>query len=242
MVCLDPVERTVQRDLKAEQAPTESQDPLVQQERKVNLASQDCQVIPDDKDPRARVDFLDSLEQTARKEQGALLVNLVLEDKEAQRVLEALEEPEVQQANLVQREQQAMTAPLAHLVREDLKDLRDQWASQDQRVLLDHLERTGFPDTLDNVERRVSKEKLAPQDQEVLLDLRDPLGRLVLLVREDILDPRAHLESRVFQALLARREQRVILDPKAPPVRTVPQAFAGSLESEGYPVPRAQLV
>ncbi|MEQ2239678.1 hypothetical protein ILYODFUR_006935 [Ilyodon furcidens] len=239
---MDHVERMVLKGLKAELAPMESLDPLAQQERKVNLGSQACQVIPEDKDLRARADSLDSLEQTARKEQGALLVNLVLEDKEVQRVLGVLEEPEVQQENPVPRAQQATTAPLARPAREDLKGLRDQWASLDQRALLDHLERTGFPDTLDSVERRDSKEKLAHQDQEVLLGLRDPLERLVLLVREGIPDPQAHLESRVFQALLARREPRVILDHKAPLVKTVPQAFVGSLEREVYPVLRAHLV
>lgn len=239
MACLDPVERMVLRVLKAELAPMESQVPLAQLEKRVNWGSLDCQVIQEDKDLRAQAVSLGSLVPMVKKEPGALLENLVQEGREVQRVLVVLEEPEVQQENLVPRAQQAMTVLQARLVREDLKGLRDQWASLDQRAPLDHLERMGCLDTLASVERRVSKEKLVHQAREVLLGLRDPLEKLVLLVREATLDLLVPPESRVFQVLLARREQREILDPRDPLVKTVPPGSVASLEREVYLVPRA---
>lgn len=229
----------VPRVLKAELAPTESQVPLVQLEKRVNWVSPDYQVIQEDKDLRAQVVSLGSLVLMVKKEPGALLVNLVQEGREVQRVPAALEEPEVRQENLVPRAQQAMTVLQARLVREDLKDLRDQWASLDQRAPLDHLERMGCLDTLASVERRVSKEKLVHQAREVLLGLRDLLEKLVPSVREATLDLLAHPESRVFQELLARREPREILDPRDPLVKTAPLASVASLEREVYLVPRA---
>ncbi|GLD55053.1 collagen alpha-1(XI) chain, partial [Lates japonicus] len=238
LACLDPVERMVLRVLKAELDPTENQVPLGLLEKRVNSVSQDCQVIQEDKDQRARAVSLGSLEPTARKELGVLQVNLVQEVKEVQRVLVVLEEPEVQQENQVPRAQQATTAPQAHLVREDLKDPRDLWASLDQRAPLDHLERMGCPDTLASVEKRVSKVKLVHQAQEVLSGPRDPLERLVPLVREVTLAPPVLQENRVFQVLLERREQRETLDHKDPPVKTVPLAFEVSQEREVYLVPR----
>ncbi|KAA8580958.1 hypothetical protein FQN60_013916 [Etheostoma spectabile] len=172
---------------------------------------------------RARVVSLGSLEPTARKELGASQANLGPEGKEVQRVLVGVEEPEVQQENLVLRAQQATTALQVGLVREGLKDLRDQWASLDQRAPL------------------VSKEKLAHQAQEVLLVPRDQLERLALLVREATLGPLAHRESRVFQVLLARRELRETPDLRGPLVKMVPPAFEASLEKEDYLVPHVYL-
>lgn len=239
MACLGPVERMVPRVLKAELAPTESQVPLVQLEKRVNWVSPDCQVIQEDKDLRAQVVSLGSLVLTVKKEPGALLANLVQEGREVQRVPVALEEPEVQQENLVRRAQQAMTVLQARLVREGLKDLRDQWASLDQRAPLGHLERMGCLDTQGSVERRVSKEKPVHQAREVLLGLRDLLEKLDPLVREATLDLLAHPESRVFQVLLARREPREILDPRDPLVKMVPLASVASLEREVCLVPRA---
>lgn len=239
---MGPVERMVLRVPKADLAPTETQVPLVLLEKRVNWVFQDCQVIQEDKDRRARVVSLGSLEPTARKEPGALQANLVQEGKEVRRVPVGAEEPEVQQENLVPRAQQATMALQAGLVREGLKDLRDQWASLDQKAPLDHLERTGCPGTLVSVVRRVSKEKLVHQAQEVLSGPRDLLERLVLLVREATLDPLAHLVSRVFQGLLARRERRETLDHRDPPVKTVLPAFEVSLEKEVYLAPRAQQV
>lgn len=242
LVCLGPVERMVLRVPKVELAPPESPVRLVLLERRVNWAFQDCQVIQEDKDLRARAVSQGSLEPTARKEPGALQANLVQEDKEVQQVLVGHEEPEVQQESLVPRAQQETMGLQAGLVREGLKDLRDQWASLDQRAPLDHLERTGCPDTLVSVERRVSKEKLVHLVQEVLSGPRDQLERLGPLVREDTLDPQAHPESRVFQVLLAKRELRETLDRKDPPVKTVPPAFEASLEKEVYLAPRVQQV
>lgn len=239
---MGPVEKTVLRVQKAELVPTESQVLLVLLEKRVNWAFQDCQVIQEDKDLRARVVSLGSLEPTARKEPGALQANLVQEGREVQRVLVGLEEPEVQQENPVPRAQQDMTAPQVVLVREGLKDLRDPWASLDRRAPLDRLERTGCPDTLVSVERRVSKEKLVHQAQEVLLGPRDQLERLVPWVREATLDLPVHPESRVFQVPLAKRERRETLDLRDPPVKMVPPASEASLEKEVYLAPRVQQV
>lgn len=242
LACLDPVERMVPRVPKAEPAPTESQVPSVLLEKRVNWAFQDCQVIQEDKDLRARAVSPGSPELTARKEPGASPAKLVQEGREVQRVLVEVEEPEVQQENPVPRAHQDTTAHQAVPVREGLKDLRDQWASLDQRAPLDHLERTGCPDTLVSVERRVSKEKLVPQAQEVLSGPRVQLERPVPSVREATLDPPVHPESRVFQVLLARRERRETLDLRDPPVKTVPPAFEASLEKEVYLAPRARQV
>ncbi|KAG7216742.1 hypothetical protein INR49_021125 [Caranx melampygus] len=176
----------------------------------------------------------------ANGEKGAR-VNLVQEDKEVQRVLVVLVEPEVQQENQVPRAQQATMALQAPPVREDLKDLRDLLASLDQRAPLDHLERMGCPDTLASAEKRVSKEKQVHQAQEVSSAPRDPLERPVPLVREATLDPQVHPESKVSQVLQARRERRVILDHKVPPVKTAPLAFEASPEREVYQVPRVQM-
>lgn len=242
LVCLGPVERMVLRVLKAELAPTESQAPLVLLEKRVNWVFQDCQVIQEDKDLRVQAGSLGFPEPTARKEPGVLQANLVQEGREVQQVLVGVEEPEVQPGNQVPRAQQATTVLQAHLAKEGLKDLRDQWVSQDQRAPLDHLERMGCPDTLVSVVRRVSKEKLVHQAQEELSAPRDQLERPVLLVREATLDPLAHPESKVFQVLLARREQREILDHRDPLAKTVPLVFEASLEREVYLAPRVQQV
>lgn len=239
---MGPAERTALRVPKAVLAPPESQVPLVLLEKRVNWAFQDCQVIQEDKDPRAQAVSQGSRVPTVRKEPGVLQANLVQEGKEVQRVLVGAVEPEVQQENQVPRAQQATTVLQARPVRGGLKDLRAQWASLDQRAPLDHLERMGCPDTLVSAEKQVSKEKLVHQAQEVLSGPRDRLERLVPLVREVTLDPLAHPESRVFQALLARREPRETLDHKDRPAKTVPPASEASLEKEVYLVPRAQQV
>lgn len=127
---------------------------------------QDYQATQDDKGRRAHLASQDSQEPTERKEPGVLRANPVQGGKEVQRVHVALAGQEVRQANQALRAQRAMTVLLARLAREDLKDPRALWASQDQRAPLDHLERTGCPDILASAERRDSKERLAPRVQE----------------------------------------------------------------------------
>lgn len=236
------VEKMVPRVLKVELDPMESQVLLVLLERRVNWASQGCQVIQEDKDLRAPVGSQASQELTERKEPGALLENLVQEAKEVQRVHGEPEEPGVPQENQDLREQQATTALQVHPERGDLKDLRDQWVFPDQKDPLDHQEKMGCPDTLDSVEKQVSKEKRVHLVQEVLSGPRDPLERPVLLVKEVILDPRDHQESRDFQVLEAKREPRETPALRDPPVKTAPLVFEGSPEREVFLVPQVRLV
>lgn len=165
--CSGPVERTALRVPKAELAPLESLVHLALLEKRVNWAFQDFQVIQEDKDLRAQVVSPASLEPTERKEPGASQENQVPEGREDQLVLVEPEEPEVRQENQVQREHQGMTVLQVHPGREGLKDLRGPWASPDRRALLVLQGRMDCPGTLVSVERRVSKEKLVHQVQEV---------------------------------------------------------------------------
>lgn len=224
LACTGPEERMGLRVQKAEPVLMESLVPSDLQEKRVNWEFQDYQVILEDKDPRAQVVSKGSLEPMERKEPGASQENLDPEDREDPRVLVELEVPGVQQENQVQREHQETTDLQARPEREGLKDLRDQWASQDQKAHLDLLEKMDCLDTLVSVERRVSKERLAPQVQEVWSGPRDRLERLVLLVREATPDPLVHPESRVFQEEPAKRELRETPDHKGPQVKTVPPA------------------
>lgn len=122
---------------------------------------------------------------------------------------------EVLQASQALRAQRATMVLPARLAREDLKDPRAPWDSPDRRAPLDHLERTACPDTLANVERRVSKERRVHLVQEGSSVLRVLLGRPVPSVREATPDLQVHPESRVFQALLARKEPRETPVPRA---------------------------
>lgn len=238
MACLGLVERTVLRVLKAGQVPTESPVPSVLLEKKGNWVFQDYQVIQEDKDQRDRVVSPDSREPMERKAAGAPPVNPVREGSEGQRVLVEDVEPEVRRANRALRARQATTDPRAHLEREGLKDLRDQWASPDQRVLQGLPERTDCPDTQDSVEKRVSKEKRVPQAQEVSLVPRAQLERRVPSEREATLDPRAHPVSRVYQVQLARRGQRETLGRRERLAKMVLQVCEASPEKGVYLAPR----
>lgn len=60
-----------------------------------------------------------------------------------------------------------------------LKDLRVLLGFQDQKALQDHLGKMACRDTLGNVEKQDFKARLALLVQEVLLDHRDQLVRLV---------------------------------------------------------------
>lgn len=137
-----------------------------------------------------------------------MLGNLVQEAKEVLRGQEGLGVPEVQLVNQVPRAHQAMTGHPVHLEREDLKDLRDLLVFQDQRVPLDHLARMGCLDTLVSEEKRVSKVKLVHLVLEVSSALRAQLERLVQLENEVTLDLQDPLENKVYQVLQARRVQR----------------------------------
>jgi len=242
LACWGHVERTDRRVLRADRAPTASLVPWVWQERRVNWVYQDYLDTQEDKDPRAPVVSLGSPEPTARKEPGALRANLVQGGSEVQRVHGADVGREVRQESQALRAHRVTMDHRAGLAREDLKDPRVQLVSRDQKAPLDHLERTGCPDTLASAEKRDSKERQALQAQAELWVPRDPLERPVPLAREATPDPQARLESRVFPAPLARREQRETQDPRERPVRTVPQVCEDSPEREAYLVPRVQLV
>jgi len=241
-VCWGRVERTDPRAPRAGRAPTESLVPWVLLERRVNWAFQDYQATQEDKDPRAPVASQGSREQTARKEPGALRANLVQGGSEVQRVHVVDAGREVLQASQALRAHRATMDHQAGLAREDLKDPRARLVSPDRKAPLDHLERTGCPDTLASAERRDSKERRALLAQAEWWDPRDPLERPVLSVREATLDPQAHPESRGFPAPLARREQRETQDPREQPARTVLRDYEDSPEREVYLAPRVQLV
>lgn len=129
--------------------------------------------------PLVPLDFLGFQVPMERKVHGAWLANRALGVSVVLRVLEVQGVQEVPRGNLVPRARQVVTAPLALLVKEALKDLRVQLDSLDQKALLDHLERMAFRDTLGNVERLDFKARPALLGQGVLLDHRGPPVRLV---------------------------------------------------------------
>lgn len=202
----------------------------------------DYQGTQEDKDPRARLDSQVSQEQTGRKEPGVSRANLVQGGNEVQRVHVVLGGQEVLQASQALRAQRATTDLLARLAREDLKDPRAPWASLDRRAPLDHLERTGCPDTLASAERRDSKERQDHLVQEEWSGLRVLPERRAPSVREDILDPQVPPESRGFLALVARREPRETQAPRELLVKTVPPGSEDSPEREVFLAQRVQLV
>lgn len=164
---------------KAVQVQLETQDPLVKQERRGNLGFQDCRDIQEDKVLRAPLDFLDFQVPTGRKVPGELLANRAPGVNVVQRVLEVPEVPEVLQGSLGQRVLQVVMVLLALQVKEALKDLRVQLDSLDQKAPLALLGRMDYQDTLGSVERPDFKARPVPLGQEVSLDLRDRLERLV---------------------------------------------------------------
>lgn len=164
---------------KVEQAQLETLVLRVKQARRGSLVFQDYQDIQEDKVQRVPLDFLGFQVPMERKVHGAWLANRALGVSVVLRVLEVQGVQEVPRGNLVPRARQVVTAPLALLVKEALKDLRVQLDSLDQKALLDHLERMAFRDTLGNVERLDFKARPALLGQGVLLDHRGPLVRLV---------------------------------------------------------------
>jgi len=234
--------RTDPRGQRAVRAPTESLDPWDWLERRENWVFQDYQATREDKDPRARLDSQGSQEPMGRKEPGVLRANLVQGGKEVQRVHVVLGGQEVLQASQALRAQRATTVHLARLAREDLKDPRAPWASLDRRAPLDHLERTGCPDTLANAERRDSKGRRDHLVQEEWLGLRVLQEKRAPSEREDTPDPQGPPESRAFLVLVARREPRETLDPKEPLVKMVPLGFEDSPEREVFLARRVQPV
>lgn len=164
---------------KGVQAQLETLAPLAKQERRENLGFQDCQAIREDKVQRVPLDFLDFQVLTARKVLGVSLANQAPEVNVVQRVLAVPEAPEVPRENLGQRVLRVVMALLALQVKEALKDLRVQLDSLDQKALLVLLGRMDYQDTLDSVEKLDFKAKQVPLGQEVWLDHRDRLVKLV---------------------------------------------------------------
>lgn len=206
--CSDPEERTGLRVLRVDRVPTVSPVLLVLLGRRANWVFQDCQATQEDKALRVLLDSQDSLGPMERREPGVWQANQVQGGNEVQRVHVVLGVQEVLLESQGQRAQRAMMVHQARLAREDLKDPRAPWVSQDRRAPLDHLERTGCLVTLASVVRRVSKGRPDHQDLPELLAHRDPLVRLAPSAREDIRDPLALLESRDFLVLLAKRALR----------------------------------
>lgn len=168
MVLLVQGEKMALKALKEDLVQTETLGLQVQLVKRANSVYQDCPVTQEDRVQRDLQVSLDLLEPTARKELGVSLASRVQGDNEVQRVHGALGVLEVLLENQVLRAQQETMVLPAHLVKGDLKDHRAQLVSQDQKAPLVLLERMGFPATLDNVVRLVSKEKLVPRVLEVL--------------------------------------------------------------------------
>lgn len=154
--------------------------------------------------------FLDSLGQTARKEQGELLANLALEGNVAQRVHVVAVVLEDQQESRVLRATQAMMDLPACQGSGDLKDHRDLSASLDPKDLMAHRGKMGCPVILDSGEKRASKERLDLRGLEEWLDHRDQLERQDQVESEDIPALLVHLVNKVYLELLEKRAERVI--------------------------------
>lgn len=181
-----------------------------QLERRENLEFLDCLVTLEDKGQRAPMAFLDSLGQTARKEQGELLANLALEGNVAQRVHAVAVVLEDQQESRVLRATQAMMDLPACQGSGDLKDHRDLSVSLDPKDLMAHQGKTGYPVILDSGERRASKGRLDLRGLEEWLDHRDQLERQDQVESEDTLALLVHLVNKVYLELLEKRVERVI--------------------------------
>lgn len=150
--------------------------------------------------------------------------------------------PEVLLENQVLRVLQAMMVHLAHLEKEDLKDLRVQSDFLDQRAPLDQLVRMGCLVTLGSGERLASKERLVLQALAVWLVHRGLLVRPAPLVREVILAPLVLQVSRVYQELLEKKALRETQVPRVLLAKTGLLDCEDFLVKEVCPVPRVQLV
>lgn len=210
VVYKDPEGKMALKVPKANQDPTEKLVPWDHLERRENLESLDYLVILENKASRAPMASLDFLEQMARKEQGELLANLVLEGNVAQRVLVVGVVLEDQQESPVQRAPQAMMDLPARQESEDLKDHRDQSVFPAPKALMAQQGKMGCLVILDRGERRASKERLDLQDLEEWLDHRDQLERQGQVENEDTQAPLVHLVSKVSLELLEKRVERVI--------------------------------
>lgn len=179
--------------------------------------------ILEDKDPRDLLDSQDSPAQTARREQGVLVANQGLEDKEDQRAPEGREDRGARLGNQEQRELLEAMALLVLLERGDCPDLREPTVSPDQRDLPDHQERMGCLDTLGREEKLVSKVKWVHLGLLESLDLRVHQERPAPWASAATPDPQVHLESRDFLVPQGRRAPRETLAPPEAPVKTDPQ-------------------
>lgn len=176
-----------------------------------------------EQDLRDLLDSQDSLAQTARREQGGLVVKQGQEDKEDQRAPEDREDRGAPLGNQEQRELQEVMVLLVLLERGDCPDLREPMVSPDQRDLLDLQERTGCLDTPGREEKLVSKVKWVHLGLLESLDLRVHRERPVPWASAATPDPQVHLESRDFLVPQERRVPREILDPLEDLVRMGPQ-------------------
>lgn len=226
--CRDPEERTDPRDLKANPDPAEKQDPWAPQERRVNSESLDCLDTLEDKDLRAPLVSMASLERTERKEQGELLANKAREDSVDRRDPEVVVEPEDPRENQDKRATRRTTDHPARLERGDLADLRDLSASLDPKGLTAQRGKMGCPDTQDREERLVSKERPDPQDLVEWSGHRVPQERLAPVESEVTREPLVPPVSRVCLELPAKRVERETRVLQASPAKWAPRDSGAS--------------
>ncbi|KAL8213580.1 UNVERIFIED_CONTAM: hypothetical protein K2H54_066891, partial [Gekko kuhli] len=214
MASRDPEARTARRVPKAGRAPTEIQAPLGFSERRESWEFLACLATRGDRDPRAHKVSPDSLGQTARKVDGGPEVSV---DHEEPR------------GSLEQR------APPAVKDRRDLsgsgacQDRKGQTGSPDQKDPRAPPGRTGFPATLDNVEKLASKARLAQLDHQGWWDPRGLQGRGEHPGLEAPLDPQEGPGLKDLPALRGRRVCLARRVPSAPPAVTESRVPSGCL-------------
>lgn len=206
-------------------------DPLGRRE---NSESPDCPATQEDKGQRVPSDFLDFLAPMERRAAGARLGSRDLGDSEAQRVLGVREAQGASPGSLAPRATPEVMARPARQVNGDPMDLKDPPGFLDQRGPRAPQARTGSRDTLGREARRVSKARPALQAHQVWSVLRVPRGKLVPWANAATLDPRAPPVNRGSRASREKKGRRVIQAPPAFLGKTVPQAYAASLGTEGF--------